>query len=497
MEIPTTIFLEEAVGFVTNLWKYIDKLIHLEHSPVLIPMIASLFLFSTVLLFIGLRRVKVKIKQKLKRLSKFDVSAAINRRDFIEIEHIFKDDKVLGHQWREFKECVVLDCLSDEREEYHNTVAASNFFNFDDVVNTSRSWAFNIKFNFFNVVPNLLTGLGILGTFIGIISGLPDSNTTFDTSSFVVGLKKSFGTSICGLSLASVFTFFEKLKIDKAEHVVSQLAQEMDRLFKRKVEQEYLKDIHSSMEEHSKTLKTLATEIGSEVTKSITGAGIDTVEISSNIKSGIESGFVKLSENLKEINEAHRTYQEGAETILRESKDIGIAMTYLNKAIQGHSLNLNDASEKFKDSSNALENLTEKQIQQTGSMGEIAANIMAASETSQNSIDKLIETKNSFQESFSKTSHDLNDMVGSFGTLVSEYNSKTQGALSRTFEIFDSELSKSIRKINAGVGGMSDGVENLAHFLGELKRQVTIADEEGGQGSNKSEEKAHPRNESS
>ena len=172
-------------------------------------------------------------------------------------------------------------------------------------------------------------------------------------------------------------------------------------------------------------------------------------------------------------------------------------MTYINKAIQGHSSNLNDASEKFKDSSNILENLTEKQIQQTTSMGEISTNIMAASEISQSSIDKLIETKNSFQDSFSKTSHDLNDMVGSFGTLVSEYNSKTQGALSRTFEIFDNELSKSITKINAGVGGMSDGVENLAHFLGELKRQVTIASDEEGQGRNKSEEKDHPRNESS
>ena len=296
-----TIFLEKASNFVTDLWGYINKLIHLEHSPVLIPIIASLFLFSIALLFLGLRRVKLKIKKKLKELNKFDVSAAINRRDFREIERIFQDDEILGHQWREFKECVVIDCLSDDREEYHNTVAASKFFNFDDVVNTSKSWVFNIKFNFFNVVPNLLTGLGILGTFVGIISGLPDSNTTFDTSSFIVGLKKSFGTSICGLFLASLFTFFEKLKIDKAEHIVSQLAQEMDRLFKRKVEQEYLKEINSSMEEHGKTLKTLATEIGSEVIKSITGAGIDTVEISSNVKSGIESGFTKLGENLKEI----------------------------------------------------------------------------------------------------------------------------------------------------------------------------------------------------
>ena len=64
-----------------------------------------------------------------------------------------------------------------------------------------------------DIIPDILTSLGILGTFIGLVVGLKDfepSNyeaMTSSVSSLVDGIKVAFLTSIYGLSLSLVFSY--------------------------------------------------------------------------------------------------------------------------------------------------------------------------------------------------------------------------------------------------------------------------------------------------
>ena len=72
-----------------------------------------------------------------------------------------------------------------------------------------------ISFNFYQSVPNLLMGLGILGTFIGLAagvgvasSGLSSGNSSEITDSLrqlLAGSSLAFYTSICGISCSIVF----------------------------------------------------------------------------------------------------------------------------------------------------------------------------------------------------------------------------------------------------------------------------------------------------
>jgi len=421
------------------------------------------------MLLSGLRRTNKQISSVIKRLKELRTGSAIERADYVKIEDLFVNNEVLGHQWREFSECVVMESRSDGSVQYRNTVGASEFFNFEDVVNTSDAWRYNVKFNFFNVVPNLLTGFGILGTFIGIVKGLP-SHGEIDVDQFVNGVKMSFGTSICGLLSATIFTFVEKFNVDRTEHVVSELAQEIDRLFRRKVEQEYLINIANHLEQQNTTLKTLATEIGGEIVKSITGGGIDTVKIGDGVKEGIKEGFEKLGANLEQLNELHGTYQDSARLILDESKGVGIAVSYLNKAVQGYSGNVEDTSKRFENMGIKLEELSNKQSTQMEQISNTSENIVKASQISQESIDKLVSTKDDFQKSFSQTSDSLEKMVSSFSGLVEDYNTKTQGAMNETFKSFDDELSKAVSSLGKGIGEMAEGVDNMAYYLAQLKQ---------------------------
>lgn len=64
-----------------------------------------------------------------------------------------------------------------------------------------------------DLIPDILTSLGILGTFIGLVVGLKDfqpadyETMTSSVSSLVEGIKVAFLTSIYGLSLSLVFTY--------------------------------------------------------------------------------------------------------------------------------------------------------------------------------------------------------------------------------------------------------------------------------------------------
>ena len=87
------------------------------------------------------------------------------------------------------------------------------FFNFDSVVINSEKWLLGIKFGMFDSVPNILTGLGIFGTFVGIVIGLPETlqgDIALHMEEFIRGMRVAFGTSILGLIFSLIFTFFDK-----------------------------------------------------------------------------------------------------------------------------------------------------------------------------------------------------------------------------------------------------------------------------------------------
>ena len=110
--------------------------------------------------------------------------------------------------WTEFVETLVLP-TSGSNLPIQNTVDVSRYLN-DSTIVFPR-----ISFSFYRSVPNLLTGLGILGTFLGlafgvgaassgISSGQP-SEITASLQKLLDGASLAFWTSIFGISLSILF----------------------------------------------------------------------------------------------------------------------------------------------------------------------------------------------------------------------------------------------------------------------------------------------------
>ncbi len=113
----------------------------------------------------------------------------------------------LHEQWEELSKSVLW--RSDGSAS--RTAGAEDFFDDEDAL---QSVSFlRAKFSFLGVLPGLMTGVGMLGTFGGISIGLGEvglmddgGNLMNQISGIVVGLASAFWTSIFGLLLALVFS---------------------------------------------------------------------------------------------------------------------------------------------------------------------------------------------------------------------------------------------------------------------------------------------------
>ena len=121
-------------------------------------------------------------------------------------------NKILARRYAEFRdEMDRLQALSGDI--YHCDI--EDYINQDLIDDT-------VSRNVLNLVSGTMTGLGILGTFIGLSLGLQQFNTgtadeiTTSIGPLIQGIKVAFHTSIYGMVFSLIFSFVYKNKMDQA-----------------------------------------------------------------------------------------------------------------------------------------------------------------------------------------------------------------------------------------------------------------------------------------
>ena len=122
-------------------------------------------------------------------------------------------ERNFGTPWKEFVETLVLpDPGSDD--PIRNTHAVSHYLNDTTIIFPK------ISFDFYRSVPNLLTGFGILGTFVGLAAGIGSASSgltsgtpgeiTESLGELLGGASLAFLTSVVGISSSMIFVFVER-----------------------------------------------------------------------------------------------------------------------------------------------------------------------------------------------------------------------------------------------------------------------------------------------
>ncbi len=154
--------------------------------------------------------LRVRLREATKKLSSTEGEQGF-------VEHFEQYDKYaedkFDRAWKEFVEMLVLPSPGSGNPIY-NTSEVSKYLNETTIIFPK------VDFRFYHSVPNLLMGLGILGTFVGLAVGVGAAHTglasgvpseiTASLEQLLSGASLAFVSSIVGIFLSLVFTWVER-----------------------------------------------------------------------------------------------------------------------------------------------------------------------------------------------------------------------------------------------------------------------------------------------
>lgn len=151
----------------------------------------------------------------------------------------------LAHLWSEYTETLHPQRETDEMGQrrivrWRATALAETFFTEQVLVDTP------LKTEYYKHLPGILTGLGIIGTFLGLIQGLSNFDVSnpvqaqIELKNLINAVGHAFVVSAVAIALAMLFTWIEKSLITALYRRVEEMAQLVDSLFDAGAGEEYL-----------------------------------------------------------------------------------------------------------------------------------------------------------------------------------------------------------------------------------------------------------------
>jgi hypothetical protein len=212
-------------------------------------------------------------------------------------------DPRLGHLWTQYANTLHLPSGAIDPAtgmarpaSYRATVPAEAIFTAQSV------YEGRIHTEFFKHLPGLLTGLGIIGTFVGLIDGLGKaigSDGGLDTKVLIGSVKEAFLFSGTAIAIAMIVTFFEKLIVAGLHSTVEDVCQAIDELYVGGAGEEYLSRLVIASEnsaDHAAILKDelverLGTILSDLAAKQIAASAQQQAQLQQSIVAAIDNGL--------------------------------------------------------------------------------------------------------------------------------------------------------------------------------------------------------------
>jgi len=336
---------------------------------------------------------------------------------------------VIEHYWSEFWETVVVIKKGEGDSQLFNTLDAEYFFNEENLINN------RVDRRYYNTLPSILTGLGILGTFLGLMMGLSQldigSSNPDQILSGITGLLKgvtiAFSTSVWGILCSIIFNILEKKWTKELGNVVSDITKLIDELFDRKTTEKWLAEIHSESLEQTIQLKSfnddlalnIAAELESvlddklkqsldklgEAITNLNNAGVQ--GISESIQKSAGAEFERVADIMKGVGDSMKTTADYGNKIQADLEDS------LNK-------NINEFSDKIEE---VFKDITKTTGDQTELIKNQINDLNTTTFDTTNKVAKLVEDlSEKFSNNMEQATLSINEERQSVGRLLSEVN---------------------------------------------------------------------------
>lgn len=365
-----------------------------------------------------------------------------------ELERLFKAEP-LKHLWDEYA-----DTLHELRKaasgdfvltEIRATVPAEIFFTREVLVDS------RLFDDFTRHLPGVLTGLGIIGTFAGLLQGLADFDPS-SSSAAVAGLKPllngvshAFIASGAAIGCAMVVVFISRLVLAYFYRLVEHLTHGIDSLYATGAGEEYLARLVSASEQSEANTAQLKDALVEDLTKLMNNlidrqiAAHEDVTRSLGERIG-ESISTAIAEPMKRVGDAMEATSKGngdQVTTMLETLLTGF-MAKLEDTFGGQMRGINEQMQRSMNAMTAVQTSLEALLSDIKTTNEHAADQMSG---------KLEEAMRKSADNQQLLTDQMRQFVQDFRNLVNDEQAKSKRAMDETVMKVLGEVASSMERM--------------------------------------------------
>lgn len=263
----------------------------------------------------------------------------------------------LRHAWSEFDEILIKD-PNLEPLAIRNTRGSRDYFSQANVIGDQ------INMRFYSAMPNLLTGTGILGTFVGLVAGIWLASKGLGSDdigevkgalqSLLNGASLAFLTSIAGLFSSIVFSWREKHWVHRIDGVLRNLNDALESRIRRITSESLAVDQLDQSRQQTEILTQFTTDLAFQIADAFqdrmsTSVGPLLERIREAVEGLREDQGHKDEDALKEMLEKFATSLSGAAG--QELSTLGDTLNNLNERLEGQISTLTERQREVDESS--------------------------------------------------------------------------------------------------------------------------------------------------
>ena len=269
-----------------------------------ISVILSTFIILSIILMRKTFRRASRIDSLSKEVDKYKRPAQPSFKHNLKISF---ERNNLAEAWQEFEDSLI-EHPREDSEVVYKTDDSSLFFGEDRLLDQQ------LNLRFWNSVPALLVGLGILGTFVGLVWGLrPFAGIDFTEieeigdaiKTLLSGVSTAFVTSVWGMSVSLVFNLFEKRRMGRISQAITNLQRALDKLFTLTTQEAILFRQEDELAQQTAALKSFSTDLANEIKSAMTQGREEIIQELHNAPEAFSSAMAEqLLPSLDNLNTA-------------------------------------------------------------------------------------------------------------------------------------------------------------------------------------------------
>ena len=395
-----------------------------------------------------------------------------------ELENKFARKGELTEAWREFENSLITRQRDENQGVVYKTDEASLFFSEDRLLGQY------MNLRYWNSIPALLVGLGILGTFVGLVWGLiPFSSIDFTKTEeiqeaireLLSGVSTAFVTSVWGMFASLLFNGLEKWGIGRVGRAIANLQRELDRLFTLTTQQEISFRQEDELAQQTQALKSFSTDLANDIKSAMAEGRQQILTELHNAPEAFSNAMVEqLAPSLDKLNETVEELREQKEESSADA--IGQLIEQFQNSLSTSTVTqMEELAKTVGDASQSLMNLPNQMEQMIGGVREqidqtrqlLAETSAAQTEQMRIMMEGMLNT---FQGTIDTQQAGLSETTDSVNEQMKQVASEIRNLLESAANQADEQLGQRMADMETA---SNQSIETLQATIAELRQSIT------------------------